>query len=88
MEVEKLKKGNELNRKISELNSALNCFEFQFDENTPKISTNPRLIIEFDGGDDREQLKIPMELSDYLIDLLKMTIKSELEKNQKEFSEL
>lgn len=88
MEIEKLKKGNELNRKINELNSALGCFEFQYDETTPKVSTNPQLIIEFDGGDGREQLKIPMVLSEFLTDLLKNTIKSELEKAQSEFDKL
>jgi len=89
MEIEKLKKGNELSQKINELNDALNCFEWwEFDEDAPKVSTNPRLIIEFDGADGREQAKVPMNLSEFLTDLLKNTIKSELEKAQSEFDKL
>jgi hypothetical protein len=53
-------------------------------------STNPILIIEhddpFEGG--REQQRIPMVLSDFLINLIKDSIKGNLEKLKDEFQNL
>lgn len=73
MDITTLEKANQLNRKIKEFTEALNCFEWQVDEGQPKISTNPRLIVEFDG-DGREQLMIPMALNKTLVDFLKNEI--------------
>ncbi len=99
MNTETLKKANELSKLISDHESALSCFEWDanYYENInrpenkqlpPKIfSTNPRLIIEYDG-DGREQQLIPMGLSDFLINIIKDQIKENLNKIRKEFEEL
>lgn len=64
MDIATLGKANELNKKIKELTEALNCFEFTHPEDeSKKYSTNPRLIINYEGGDGRENQLIPMELS-------------------------
>jgi len=89
MDTTKLKKANDLDRKIKELNEALNCFEWPVDEGQPKVSTNPRLIIDFDsceGG--REQIKLPMELSNQLSTWIKGEIARELKFTVMEFNEL
>lgn len=55
-------------------------------------STNPKLIIEFDEYDEgepaRKKLPIPMVLSDYLIEAIKMSIKDNLKRLQTEFEAL
>lgn len=46
-------------------------------------STNPQLIIEFDAFDDdwiRQQVKIPMVLSDFLVETIKAAIIESLSK--------
>jgi hypothetical protein len=72
MDTTTLEKANELNTKIQEFQSALNCF--QWEEEYGGGTTNPRLIIEFDGGDGREQRSLPMNLSDALVSFLKAEI--------------
>ena len=99
MNKEKLMEANRLNKLIEEHEQALNCFEFDTnyyardeDPNLPIAleSTNPILIIEhddpFEGG--REQQRIPMVLSDFLINLIKDSIKGNLEKLKDEFQNL
>lgn len=99
MEKEKLKKANELARKIEEHERALECFEYDpyyySRDDNPDLSeetetTNPLLIIEFDNPWEgtRETQKIPMVLSDFLIDMIKGAIKENLSKIEKEFNEL
>ena len=83
MEIEILKKANILDKKIRELKDALSCFEWRqsFDDDELKgnyMSTNPVIIIEFDGTDDREQIKIPMQLNESFVKILKNEIKKEL----------
>ncbi|WP_445458403.1 hypothetical protein [Flavobacterium sp. HNIBRBA15423] len=73
MDITTLEKANKLNKKIKEFSEALNCFEWQPEENAKAISTNPRIIIEFDC-DGREQLPLPMNLSDELVKFLKNEI--------------
>jgi len=73
MDTTTLKRANELNQKIKEYSEALNCFEWE-SENEIKVSTNPHLIIEFDGEDGREQIKLPMNLSDVMVGFLKQEI--------------
>lgn len=73
MDITTLEKANALNKKIKEFTEALNCFEWKPDEKTEPISTNPRLIIEFDY-DGREQQPLPMNLSDELVKFLKAEI--------------
>lgn len=72
MDITTLEKANELNRKIKEFQQALNCF--QLDQEYGGGSTNPRLIIEFDGADGREEQPLPMNLSDALVSFLKAEI--------------
>lgn len=87
MDKKTLKRANDLNQVISEFEEALNCFEWSdpLDE-TKKYSTNPSLIIEFDDCDDgREQIAIPMTLSNLLIDILKTEIKKGLEEAKNHF---
>ncbi len=86
MEREKLEKANELDKKIREYKEALNCFQWE-DNDGGLHSTNPALIIEFDN-DGREQIKLPMTLSDSVVNLLKEIITASLETTQKEFNNL
>lgn len=54
-------------------------------------STNPQLIIEFDAFDDdwiRQQVKIPMVLSDLLVETIKAAIIENLSKLEMEFNSL
>ena len=54
-------------------------------------STNPQLIIEFDAFDDdwiRQQVKIPMVLSDFLVETIKAAIIESLSKLEMEFNSL
>jgi hypothetical protein len=73
MDVTTLEKANALNRKIREFSEALNCFEWIPEENADPISLNPRLIIEYDN-DGREQMPVPMNLSNALVAYLKEEI--------------
>lgn len=71
MTKETLDLANDLNRRIKILEQAKNCFSWETD-NGIEFPTHPKLIIEFDGNDGREQLAIPSELNDVIItDLLK-----------------
>ena len=72
MDVTTLEKANELNKKIREFQQALNCF--QWEEEYGGGSTKPRLIIEFDGADGREEQPLPMNLSDVMVSFLKAEI--------------
>lgn len=81
-----LDRANEIARMIREDESALCCFEWP--EEYGGHSRNPQLIIEFDGCDGREQVKIPMILSECLTNILKDAIKSNLNKLKNEFEEL
>lgn len=75
MDIQTLDKANSLNKKIKQLDEALNCFEWSPGGSIPPISTNPRIIIEFDN-DGREQIKLPLVLSDVLVAILKKEILS------------
>lgn len=72
MDITTLEKANELNKKIKEFQGALNCF--QWEEEYGGGTTYPRLIIEFDGPDGREEQPLPMNLSDALVSFLKSEI--------------
>ena len=75
MDITTLEKANELNKKIKEFTEALNCFEWTHPtDESQKFSTKPRLIIDFDGIDGREQIALPMNLSDTLVSFLKAEI--------------
>jgi len=90
---ETLNKANELNNKINELKLVLRCFEWNpsdidKDLKDEVFSTNPELIIEFDGGDGREVQKIPIKLNSTFITLINDEIKKELKKTEKELKAL
>jgi len=87
MKTETLNKANDLNRKIREFSEALNCFEWTPEETKSPVSLNPRLIIEYDN-DGREQMEIPMNLSNELIDFLKKEIIEGRDKAMAEFNAL
>jgi hypothetical protein len=72
MDITTLTKANQLNQKIKEFSEALNCFEW--DKEYGGGTTNPRLIIEFDGCDGRETQPLPMTLSNALVSFLKEEI--------------
>ena len=72
MDITTLEKANELNKKIKEFQLALNCFEWEKEYGGG--TTNPRLIIEFDGCDGRETQSLPINLSDTLVSFLKAQI--------------
>lgn len=99
MNKEKLEKANRLNKLIKEHEEALNCFEFdtnyyarEEEPNLPIVleSTNPVLIIEHDNPFEgiRERQRIPMVLSDHLINAIKDSIKKKLEDLKVEFKNL
>lgn len=89
MDTTTLEKANKLNTRIREFSEALNCFEWHGENNEPTgVSTNPRLLIEFDDCDGREQIMLPMNLNTVLIDLLKAEIKREMQITVKEFNTL
>lgn len=89
---EQLQQGKKLEREIKELKSALSCFEWTVDSDYfeqgqsiqhEPISRNPRLIIEFDDGDNgREQIALPMSLSDAFVDFMKKEITAGLTEAQ------
>ena len=71
MDTKTLERANELLKKIKQLQHVLECFEWE-----PEFgghSRNPRLIIEFDRNGREEQV-LPMNLSDELINFLKVEI--------------
>lgn len=72
MDITTLEKANMLNKKTKEFTEALSCF--QWEEEYGGGTTNPKLIIEFDGGDGRETQPLPMDLSDGLVSFLKAEI--------------
>jgi hypothetical protein len=92
MDITTLEKANELNRKIKQFSEALNCFEMEpycdGERNNVRVSTNPQIIIEYDGGDERELIKIPMALNEVLINFLLKEIKTGLDKTVEEFNAL
>ena len=89
MDIQTLGKANALNQKIREFTEALNCFEWTHPEDeSQKYSTKPRLIIDFDGGDGREQIALPMNLSDTLVSFLKAEIIKGRDAAVKEFNHL
>lgn len=100
MNKDTLQKANELAQKIREHEQALYCFEYDHnyyarDENPdlePDMrSTNPQLIIEHDDTEEwegRTTTPIPMILSDYLIEAIKLSIKDSLKRLQTEFETL
>ena len=86
MDDKTLKKANEIAQMIRENKSALCCFEWE--EENGGGSRNPQLIIEFDDSDGREQQKIPMVLSDILVDMIKQAIDANLSVLKSEFESL
>lgn len=72
MDITTLERANELNRKIRECKETLDCFDLRNGEMI--YSLNPRLIIEFEGGDGREQHPLPLNLSNELVSFIKAEI--------------
>lgn len=86
MNVKTFEKATELRKKIKQLNEALECFEWEDPgEKNKKFSTNPSLIIEFDG-DGRERAFLPMQLSDRFTLQMRAEIKEELVRLKIEFN--
>lgn len=90
MDFKILEKANKLNKQIENLNEALGCFEFTYilGEEEKVQSANPRLIIEYDGTDGREQLPVDMSLNNELTKLLQSYISTALKEKIKEFKRL
>lgn len=90
MDITTLDKANNLNRKIKEFQQALNCFEYNYGEkDAEKFDRTPRLILDVDDLDNgREQIDIPMNLSNELISFLKTEIIKGRDKAVKEFNAL
>ena len=89
MDDEKLQQANKLKQRINEFKEALNCFEWTHPEDVSlKYSTDPRLIIEFNGGDGREQIPLPLILSNEFILFMKQEIGNGLQAAEKEFEDL
>ncbi len=95
MKNETLQRAKQLEQQIKEFKSAMSCFEWGWygseDEKPDDFkpdSTNPKVIIEFDGGDGREQIALPMSLSDAFIEFMKKEITAGLTEAQSELDEL
>lgn len=87
MNYKTLGRANEIARMIIENESALCCFEWEKEYGGG--SRNPQLIIEFDDGDGgRKQQKIPMVLSDFIVNMIKQAIHANLSVLRKEFEML
>jgi len=86
MDITTLEKANELIKKIKELQQALNCFEW--DQEYGGGTTNPRLIIEFDGGDGRETQPLRINLNDATLSFLRAGIIKDRDAAVDEFNEL
>lgn len=61
-----------LNKEIVDLQNALLCFNKHIE--LGGASNNPKLLIEFDDGEERTVLELPMVLCNTLIDLIKFNI--------------
>lgn len=79
-------KANELDRKIKEFTEALNCF--QWPDDYGGVSTNPRIVIEYDDGDGRASQPLPMNLSNELVEFLKREIRAARDNAVDEFNAL
>ena len=86
MNLTTLKRANELSRKIDQLKTALDTFEWS--EYYGGGSKNPKIIIEHDGCDGRETHILPMLMSDNLLIVLKQEINKNLAEALREFDEL
>ena len=86
MTITTLQKANELDKKIRQLKSSLECFEHHKEHGGG--STNPTIVIEYDGGDGREHMALPINVNIALIGVLKAEILSSLETALDEFSSL
>ena len=85
-----LNKANQILQKIKEYEAALECFETKYGahneytyDRTPKIILN---VDDLEGG--RENMDLPMILSDEMIDFLKKEIVENLNKAKIEFEDL
>ena len=85
-----LKKANELQNRIKEYELALECFEERYGENNEHIyDRTPQIILnvdDLDGG--RENIPLPMVLSNGMVEFLKVEIESALEIARTEFENL
>jgi len=96
MKIENLERGNEIQKQLKSFEEALNCFEYKFggDGETlldNPISTNPKLMLEFDdysNEGDRSIIPIPNVLSDDLIDMIKHGIILNIKSLESEFIDL
>lgn len=72
MDVKTLEKGVDLQRKINQCADVLNCFTWRYEDvRSTEISTNPTIIIEFDGCDGREEAEVPFDLNAEIIEAIK-----------------
>jgi hypothetical protein len=86
MDISTLQKANELNKKIKDLETAFDCFEW--DKQYGGGSKNPRIVIEFDDCDGRSKHLLPMTLNENFISVLKAEIANELTKSKMMFNSL
>jgi hypothetical protein len=89
MKFETLETANLINKKIKELDVVISCLQQVDQEIETIIDYNPSLIIEcddWDGG--REQIRVPMVLSDQLIILIQKEVVSEKNRLLEEFNNL
>ena len=89
MDITTLEKANELNKKIKNLSEVIYCLsELHPEHHNQKMRRNPRLIIEHDGPDEREQIPLSMELNGAFISFVKKKLIETREAAVKEFNEL
>lgn len=87
MTTEQLTQAKELHRKITACNNALDCFEWDLGK-LGKRSTNPSIIIEYDGPDGREKVRLPFEINEPFFVILQAAIRDHKEMYEKEFKAL
>ena len=85
----KLNKANYLNNQVKSLTVAINCFE-DLHSRSPrrKMRGNPKLVIEHDGPDEREQIPLSMEIDDAFIEAVQTALRLKREVAAKEFNKL
>lgn len=92
MDLTTLQKANDLNEKIEQCTKVLKCFEWQpyCDEERmhERVSTNPTLIIEYDGADDRQEQRVPFELNPEIIAAIKWWTTQKRDQVVKQFNNL
>ena len=89
MDLATLNKANYLNNQVESLSVAINCLG-DLHSRSPRyeMRRNPKLVIEHDGPDEREQIPLSMEIDDAFIEAVQAILRKKKEAKIDEFIEL